>query len=345
MAVVLWLGAASCGPDETIQRRTGPDAGPTEGTTRELIDGGAGGSIEGGSELPDQGPAADRGKADLAGPAFTILSHAADPQKLAAGGSVTLTARIRNNTEAALQGAEVWIEAKCPDGRLFNQKTTNFSLGPKATGEAKQLRGPYTIVGDWVFTPSLRDGSGAVLATGPTAKVQVFVPPITNPLTGIAGYAQINLSSTSGSCGSHSGAVAIAYRKGLRNDVPATTAIEQAIYKKVPLAPGEAALKTGYDAYMSGAGIPYKSVSIGAGSVLSYLQAGSPVVAHVYNHYVCIYGLTQESGSSYVYFSDGATGYGTSGSWSIGASGHLRKMGWSAFQAKMYGGYIGFAHK
>ncbi len=342
--IAMMLGLASCG-EERVERRAAPDAGPGEPSPG-LLDGGAA-SADGGAEPSlDQGPlAADLQQAELAGPAFSILSHTASPAKLEAGGSVTLTVKIRNNTDVALSGAEVWIEAKCPDGRLFQQKTTGFGLAPKATGEAKQLRGPYTILGEWRFTPSLRTAAGTVLASGPVAKVQVLVPPITNPLSGIAGYTQINLSSTSGSCGSHSGAVAIAYLKGLRNDIPATTAIEQAIYKKVPIAPGEAALKTGYDSYLNGAGIPYKSVSIGASSVLSYLKAGSPVVAHVYNHYVCIYGLTQEGGTSYVYFSDGATGYSTSGSASIGAGGHLRKMGWSAFQGKMVGGYIGFAHK
>jgi uncharacterized repeat protein (TIGR01451 family) len=310
---------------------------------------------DGGTALPEEesmppsdgaaAPSDHRRAADASKAGFAIVGTTVDHSQIDAGGTVSLTVQIKNNSDTALVGGEVSIEAKCPDGRLFVQKTTGVNLAAKASGEAKQLRGPYTVLGSWVFTPTLHGAGGSVLATGAGVTVKVVAPAITNPLSGVAGYTQINLSSTYGSCGSHSGAVAIAYLKGLRSDVAGTTAIEKSIYGKVPYGPGESELESGYNSYMNGAGVPYSSVGIGSASVLGKIQAGIPVVAHVYNHYVSIYGLTQESGTWYVYFSDGATGYGTSGSWSIGASGHLRKMGWSAFQGKMYGGYISFAHK
>jgi len=272
---------------------------------------------------------------------FTILSIKSDQTEIAPGGSVNLTIQIRNDSAADLTGGEVWVEAKCPDGRLFNQKTPDpLNLAAGATGESKQLRGPYTIEGGWVFTPSLKDSAGKLLATGTGVTVNVKVPPITNPLSGIADYTQFDTSPTTGSCGSHSGAVAIAYIKGLRSDTSGTLAIEHNIYNRVPYGPGESDLKVGYNGYLKAAGMPYTAVSISSGSVQSHIQAGKPVVAHVYNHYVCIYGLINDV----VYFSDGVTGYSTSGSTAVSSSGHLRKMSWSAFKGKLYGGFIGFNH-
>ncbi|MBF0362189.1 MAG: hypothetical protein HQK49_14330 [Oligoflexia bacterium] len=179
------------------------------------------------------------------------------------------------------------------------------------------------------------------LSDNNTISESEFLKAFTNPLNGIVGYGQINTSTTSGSCGSHSGAVAISYLKGLRNNVVATRAMENAIYHIVPIAPGEGSLKNGYNSIMNKQAIPYRAVSINAREIPHYLSLGSPVVAHVHNHYVTIYGLI----NGRVFFSDGSHGYGTQGSIGVGAGGYLRSMSWSAFQGKMYGGYIGFAHK
>jgi hypothetical protein len=344
MAALAALHVASCGGESPATY--GDQGVQSDPTGADSADGGTPPPEE--SSLPpaDAGaPSDQRLGTDSAKTGFAIPGTTVDHSQISAGGSVSLTVQIKNDTDTPLVGGEVRIEAKCPDGRLFVQKTTGFNLAARAAGEAKQLRGPYTVLGGWVFKPTLHTAGGSLLATGAGVTVKVVAPAITNPLTGVAGYTQINLSSTYGSCGSHSGGVAIAYLKGLRNDVAGTTAIEKAIYGKVPYGPGESELKSGYNSYMNGAGVPYTSASIGSGSVLAKIKAGIPVVAHVYNHYVSIYGLTEENGTWYVYFSDGATGYGTSGSWSIGAGGHLRKMGWSAFQGKMYGGYISFVHK
>ncbi|MBF0209130.1 MAG: hypothetical protein HQK53_19905 [Oligoflexia bacterium] len=161
------------------------------------------------------------------------------------------------------------------------------------------------------------------------------------PLPGIVGYGQINTSTTRGSCGSHAGAVAITYISGLRDNVSASRYIENTIYKRVPILPGEDALKRGYNSYMNERGIRYRAITIGVEEIPTYLGGAAPVVAHLKNHYVTIYGLV----SNTVYFSDGSHGYSSSGSWAIGANGYLRAMNWGAFRSKMQGGYIGFWRK
>lgn len=171
---------------------------------------------------------------------------------------------------------------------------------------------------------------------------------VTNPLSPIVGYQQVDLSSDWGSCGSHSGGVAIAHLRGL-STVADATAVENALYwtygGRVLGGPGRSDLASTYNKYLSAKGAPYTAfLFTDSDSVLGCVNGGTPVVAHVTlwgGHYVCIYGLVQESGVWKVYFSDGAFNDGVSATL---PTGYLKKWSWSTFKSYLKSGYIGFKH-
>jgi len=167
---------------------------------------------------------------------------------------------------------------------------------------------------------------------------------IVNPLSPVVGFEQFNLSETWGSCGSHSGAVAIAK---LEHDgkVVDVKAIEKALYYnyggRVDGGPGAVTLEGVYNKYFKAHGMPYKAVLFhSSSSVLHYIDTGSPVVAHTSQwggHYVAIYGLV----GGEVYFSDGCVSDGVSASL---PRGNLKKWAWSTFLHYAKGDYIAFVH-
>ena len=168
---------------------------------------------------------------------------------------------------------------------------------------------------------------------------------ITNPLAPIVGYEQINLTEAWGSCGSHSGAVAIA-RIEHDGTVADVEAIENALYYtyggRVYGGPGAATLAGVFDRYLNAHGIPYHAVVFHTHTeVLGYLQAGSPVVTNTTQwagHYVTIYGLTGGN----VYFSDGTQSDGISSA--TLPRGNLKVWPWATFLQYVKGNYIALVH-
>ena len=171
----------------------------------------------------------------------------------------------------------------------------------------------------------------------------------TNPLSPFLGFKQLNSTDTWGSCGSHSGGVAIGYLRGYH-----TTAqdrqVESDLYwhygGRVHGGPGLATLANTYNKYMTAHGVPYKAFTFGDSSaVYGRIQAGTPVVAHTAmwgGHYVCIRGLRVEGGVWKVYFSDGIYHDGVSAVLPVG---YLKRWNWSSLRAYIRAGYIGFSHK
>jgi hypothetical protein len=175
-------------------------------------------------------------------------------------------------------------------------------------------------------------------------------PKTNSPLAPIVGYEQINLTETCGSCGSHAGAISLGFFSG-DTSTSAVTAIEQSVYSNfgLPCRPGASSLAAVYNDYLAKKGLPWKAVVFTSSSdVQSYIDKGSPVVANTVQwggHYVAIYGLkASSSGTMMVYFSDGTTGTGLSGS-SL-PTGNLKEWTWSSFLSDAASGeYIGFAHQ
>ncbi len=174
----------------------------------------------------------------------------------------------------------------------------------------------------------------------------LFYRTTTNPLSPFAGYAQINLTTTWGSCGSHSGGVSVAYLRGLTTNDEAEQ-VESAIYwdygGRVYGGPGRSDLAASINAYMSAKKVPYKAFLFSDGdAVQGYIDSGTPVIANTNQwggHYVAIYGLVDEGGTVYVHFSDGAFNDGLSSSYSTG---YLKKWKWSSLRSHVTSGYIGF---
>lgn len=173
---------------------------------------------------------------------------------------------------------------------------------------------------------------------------------VSNPLSPIVGYEQINLSDTCGSCGSHAGAICMGYFYGT-SDVSVVTSIENDIYSNygLPCGPGSSALAAAYTQYFANNNLPWSPVVFQDPSqVLGYLQSGSPVVAHTVQwggHYVTVYGLvTDSSGATTVYFSDGAYDDGLNNTL---PTGNLKQWDWSTFlnEAATLNDFIGFVHK
>lgn len=161
-----------------------------------------------------------------------------------------------------------------------------------------------------------------------------------NPLSPVIGWQQFDTSHDSGSCGSHAGAVAMAYFRGTTNDSDGMS-IEHWIYDGVPLLPASSDLLSRYNEYMNDNGIPYSAYVFGdPGSVLGLIQSGTPVVAHTTlwgGHYVTVYGLIGDT----VYISDGVCGDGGAG---ILTYGNLKTGSWAAFTGYVVD-FIGFSHK
>lgn len=176
--------------------------------------------------------------------------------------------------------------------------------------------------------------------------LELFSPETTNPLSPVAGYAQINLTSDWGSCGSHSGGVSIAFLRGLTTNGEAEQ-VESDIYWKyggrVYGGPGRSTLAEAFNAYMAAKGVGYQAFLFSDGdAVKGLIDAGTPVVAHTVQwggHYVAIYGLVDEGGTMKVYFSDGASSDGVSASL---PTGYLKKWNWSTLRSYIKSGYIGF---
>jgi hypothetical protein len=170
-----------------------------------------------------------------------------------------------------------------------------------------------------------------------------------NPLPHVVGYTQINLTSSWGSCGSHSGGVGIGYLRGFAT-VSQATQVESDIYwnhgGRVYGGPGRSTLASAFNSYLNAKGVPYTAYLFSdSATVLERIKAGTPVVANTNQwggHYVCIYGLVEEGGTWKVYFSDGAYNDGLGAGL---ATGYLKKWNWSTLKAHVTSGYVGFKHK
>lgn len=182
--------------------------------------------------------------------------------------------------------------------------------------------------------------AGSIDAAVPDARPDTAPAPPTNPLSGVVGFAQINLTTTSGSCGSHASAVAAAK---LRNLESATIArdIETMIYgyEGMDSRPGVTTVAAAVNRYLAYRAVPWKAVVFhDSGAVAGYLAKGSPVIANTSQwggHYVAIYGLKDGQ----VYFSDGTFNDGVSATLSTG---YLKRWSWSTFLTYSKGNFIGF---
>lgn len=164
-----------------------------------------------------------------------------------------------------------------------------------------------------------------------------------NPLTSVVGFAQINLTTTSGSCGSHASAVAAAKLRGIGSAAIARD-IEVMIYGYAGMKsrPGIATVAAAVNRYLTYRNVPWKAVVFHSSSaVAGYIASGSPVIANTSQwggHYVTIFGL--KGGA--VHFSDGTRNDGVSAAL---ATGYLKTWSWSSFLGYARGNYIGFVKK
>lgn len=214
--------------------------------------------------------------------------------------------------------------AGCGDGSL--------DAAPATTADAGEVFEEPTATIE-ISDPGVEFDGGVDAATPAT-------PPPSNPLSGVVGFAQINLTTTSGSCGSHASAVAAAK---LRNLESATIArdIETMIYgyDGMDSRPGVTTVAAAVNRYLAYRAVPWRAVVFhDSSAVEGYLAKGSPVIANTSQwggHYVAIYGLKDGQ----VYFSDGTFNDGVSATLSTG---YLKRWSWSTFLTYSKGNYIGF---
>jgi putative intracellular protease/amidase len=105
-----------------------------------------------------------------------------EPAKIAPGDTVTVSVDVRSVGAATIADGVVAVVATAPDGRTFTQSSKSVAVAAGKTVKVDQQRGPYTVVGTWVFRASFTDAAGTVLAKGPAAGASMDVTAPTGPV-------------------------------------------------------------------------------------------------------------------------------------------------------------------
>jgi hypothetical protein len=221
--------------------------------------------------------------------------------------------------------------AGCGDGSL-----DEIAVAEADAGEAFEEPTPAIEISDpgVEFEPVARGDDAGSADAPPTPAAP------SNPLSGVVGFAQINLTTTAGSCGSHASAVAAASLRGLASAAIARD-IEVMIYgyDGMRSRPGVTTVAAAVNRYLAYRSVPWKAVVFhDATAVAGYVAKGSPVIANTSQwggHYVAIYGLKDGQ----VHFSDGTYNDGVTATLSTG---YLKRWSWSTFLAYSKGNFIGF---